>query len=346
MRTLSGTHSNGFIAGNVSQYPNYLSIANTAFTGISASCTNGVITFSHSNQLPVGKNGNQYVGVGSDIVIYSCFAAGTGFSSTFPGGNIFNNERSSFFDIPNKSMQNIYEHVPVNASNKWRTTVSKGNPYETNNSDSVDASGYPTGCGGFGPAYSTMNSYTSLNGVYDNLIGAVSVSSNTYTINVNQINSLPGRAANPGWKFEAPLCSGNARVYIRPGTSVKNLSPTVGSANYVYGNWSHFDVNISGAGIPNRVANAQPSGLTVSGRTVSWQTSSTLVSAYIYLYKNGSVLRQGYIQDGNPLGRLGTGSLSYTIPSGDGSGSFVVYVANYSAVENNFTGYASISVNL
>lgn len=345
MRTLSGTHSNGFITGNKYQYPNSLSIANTALTGISSSCANGVITFSHSNNLPANKN-YAINGAPLDILIYSCFSSGTARSATFPGAAFFNPERSYLFDLPNKSLQNIYEYPPVNASVKWRTTVAKGNPYETNNSDSVDASGYPTGCGGFGPAYSTMTSYTSLNGVYDSLIMPIEMSNNTYTINVNEINSLPGRAANPGWKFEAPLCSGIARVYIRPYSYGRNLGPSVGSAFYGYGNWSHFDVNISGAGIPNRVANATPSGLSVSGRVVSWQTSSTLVGAYIYLYKNGTLLRQGYIQDGNPSGNLGVGSLTYTVPGGDGSGNFDFYVYNYSSVESAFSNYAGLNFNL
>lgn len=347
MRTLTGTHSNGFLSGTIEQFPNYLSFANTAYSGITASCSQGIITFSHSNTLPVGKNG-RYLGVSSDILIYSCFTSGTAFSSSFPGVSFFNDARSYVFDLPNKSMQNIYEHVPINASNKWRNTVAKGSPYETINSDSIASPEFTAGCGGFGPAYSTMNAYTSLNGVYDKRIYPMLVSNtnNTYTINVNEINSLPGRAANPGWKFESPLCSGNARVYIRPNSYAKFLGDNNGNASYVYGNWSYFDVNISGSAIPNRVANAQPTNLTVSGRTVSWQTSSTCVGAYIWLYKNGSVLRNGYIQDENPLALIGVGSLSYTVPSGDGSGSYTIYVANYSSVENNFTGYASLSFNL
>ena len=342
MRTLSGTQSNGFLSSSVYQYPNYLAVANTALTGITASCTNGIITFSHSNNLPLGKSGIGYGGLSTDILIYSCFNGGTSYSSTFPGGNIFNNERSSVFDLPGKSMQNIYEHPPINTYSKWRNTVAKGSPYETNNSDSIEASGYPSGCSNFGPAYSTMQPYTYLNGVYDTLIFPIHVSDKTYTINVNQINSLPGRAANPNWKFESPLPSGNARVYIRPYSYSRALGPTVGSAGYVYGNWSHFDVNISGSGIPTRVANSPASGFTLSGRTVSWQSSGTCVGVYIYLNKNGSLIRQGFgINDGNTNGGIGGGINSYTVPSGDGSGSFNLQVYNYSPVDP--AGYAGLA---
>lgn len=346
MRTLTGTHSNGFLSGTIDQFPNHLSFANAAYSGITASCSQGIITFSHSNTLPLGKNGHSIAGLNCDILIYSCFTSGTAYSSDYPSVSIINNQRSSYFDLPNKSMQNIYEYIPINASNKWRNTVAKGSPYETIDSESVAASGFTAGCSGFGPAYSTMNAYTSYNGVYDKRIYPMPVSNtnNTYTIDVNAINSLPGRASNPGWKFESPLCSGNARVYIRPYSYSKYIGAP-GNTSYVYGNWSHFDVNISGSAIPNRVANAVPTNFTVSGRTVSWQTNSTCTSPYIYLYKNNSVVRFGYIQN-NANGSIGFGDLAYTVPSGDGSGSFTLYVNNYSAVENGFSGYASTSFNL
>jgi hypothetical protein len=139
--------------------------------------------------------------------------------------------------------------------------------------------------------------------------------------------------------------SGNARIYVKPRyrTNVSQFISEFASARYS-GNWSNVDVSLSGPNISAPISATSVTGYSISGRTISWSDSTTMASYYIYVYKwNGSawaVLRNGYLAD-NFTGGNGSGDQSYTIPAGDGSGSFYISISTYSPYSNSFSAYAS-----
>jgi len=343
MRSSNSFPSSGVMGNRYRQ--NSSSLSGVAITGITATCSDGIITFSHTSELNVDKSG-------INVVIYSGFGAGTGYA-TFPSADTFNSSYNDLFDEYNKSQQNIYQYAPSFPLNKWRSSAAPGNPYlPTNSVNSTMHNGYQQGCNSYGPGYYSLRSYTALNGVYDaipeaKLLLSADPTGKTYTINVNEINALPGRAATATWKFNSPLVSGNARVYIRPWAAGKYIHENVGSIYYNYGNWSHFDVNITGASIPNRVPVGPASGFTLSGRKVSWQSPGTNLAAYFYVYKNNIELRKGWnLNDNNPGAYNAAGDLSYTVPAGDGSGNFQMYIYNYSLITQSWAAEAIYSWSL
>lgn len=175
--------------------------------------------------------------------------------------------------------------------------------------------------------------------VYDTTISNRSVEINISDLNVANTESV--------WKWEGPLVSGNAAIFLAINTVNRYRLFDPGSYTYVYrSSWGHTITNLSGPNIAAPVSAAAPTGYSISGRTISWSNSSTNSSYYLYVYKwNGSswvALRNGYLADGD-TGSIGTGTQSYTIPASDGSGSFYIAVSTYSRYSNSFSSYSSSS---
>lgn len=277
-----------------------------------------------------------------DFAIHSGFTNGTGFSSTYPGANIYSDEMSYAFDEPRKGIQNIYNWIPQNAINKWKSSAAPGNPYDSRVPQTIIAGQGSEGCSGFNAAYSNLRSYNGMVQYYPQYS-----SSNSATIDLKLIQSDPYRSSNPSWKFASKLVRGNARIMIRPWIEGGPKS-SFGSAYYTYGNWSFYDVTLPSNDIfPILKTGGQNTNYRLEGRTVKWDLDSCLTNFYMYLYKNGSVLRNGYLgNDGNAGAYNGSGDLAYTIPDSDGSGSYQLYISNYYLPTNTFGAYTSFSFSL
>jgi len=304
------------------QLPKFISnnftprITGVSLTNLQGSCTNGIVTFTF-DELPdphkdTTRSGypNKYA---LQSIIMSGFSSGTNYP-TYPSSSWANN----FWDTHNKNISNF---TPGDL-NIFSSAATIANPYE---SSSVDVSGITTGSNSYGKQAAVSYYPGSVSTAYG------SESNRTATIDITSINQNRIDQGIPRWKFGGVIPAGPARIWVRPFivSTLSAFSPTYTPFLY-YGNWSHFDVNLSGPNIPtkNEITTAQ--NLSISGRKVSWTNDTDLASYYIYVYKwNGSSwaeLRQGFLNDSNPNLLPGTGDQSYTIPESDGSGFFIVQV--------------------
>lgn len=303
------------------QLPKFISnnftprITGVSLTNLQGSCSNGIVTFTFDELSDPHKDTTRSVYPNKyalQSVIMSGFSSGTN-NPTYPS----NSWANSYFDYHNKNISNFTPGDP----NIFSTLSTIANPYE---SSSVDVSGITAGCNSFGKQASVVH-YPSTGISYG------SESNRTGTIDITSINQYWIDQGAPRWKFRSVIPAGPARIWVRPFTiSDLRAFDSIYSPFIYYGNWSHFDVNLSGPNIPTRNEITAPQNLSISGRKVSWTNDTDLASYYIYVYKwNGSSwaeLRQGFLNDNNPIPQPGTGDQSYTIPESDGSGFFIVQV--------------------
>ena len=338
MRSLSQTSLlQSAIQGVAGSIPRGTDLTGVTLNITSASVSSdGILTFSWT---PLSANYDNKFSF--DFVIHSGFTNGTSFSSTFPGANIYNDEFSTFFDEPRKNIQNIYNLT----TSKWRSSAALGNPYDSRTPQNSVLGQGSEGSSGYNTTYSNLAAYSGMVQYYPKI--NFPTSSSAATIDLNLIQNDPYRSAQPSWKFQSKLVSGNAKIYIRPWRSGGGFGPW-GSSYYTYGNWSSFDVTIPTNTLFSALKpGGQNTNYRLEGRTVKWDLDSCLTNFYMYLYKNGSVLRNGYLgNDGNPNGYNGFGDLAYTIPVSDGSGSYQLYIANYYLTTNTFGAYTSFSFSL
>lgn len=178
--------------------------------------------------------------------------------------------------------------------------------------------------------------------IYDKISNVGDLS---FDINVSQLNSIN---SNESWRDDAPITSGNARIYVQAAIAygqnkVRPFYPTV----RYHSEWQYTDVNISGPNINAPVGPQLVTNFQLSGRTISWDDSTTNAAYFIALYKwDGSTWQQvrfGYLAD-NYEGFFGTGDQSYTIPDEDGAGTFYIAVSTASTINfGTFSAYASSS---
>ena len=299
--------------------------------------SDGILTFSWAS-LP-----ESYINYPTfNFVITSGFTSGTGYSSTYPSANGYSDEFSHIFDEPRKSIQNLYSWLPQNSTTKWRSSAAPGNPYDSRTSQSIILGQGSEGCNGYNCAYSNLFAYS---GMTQHLPQYLSF--NSATIDLKLIQNDPYRSIQPSWKFESKLVSGNATFAIRPWVSGGPVGD-FGRTFYTYGNWSFYNVTLPTNDIfPALKAGGQNTNYRLEGRTVKWDLDSCNTNFYMYLYKNGSVLRNGYLgNDNNPNGYNGQGDLAYTIPAADGGGSYQLYISNYYPSTNSFGAYTNFSFSL
>lgn len=323
------------IQGQTNAIPRGTDFAGVTLTITSASVSNdGILTFSWT---PLAANyGNS---INFDFVLHSGFTNGTGFSSTYPGANIYNDELYEIFDEPRKNIQNLYDSTAF----KWKSSAALGNPYDSRTPQNIVLGQGNEGCSGYNTPYSNLRTYNNMVQYYP----TVTLSSSSATIDLKLIQDDPHRSIQPSWKFESKLVSGNAKIYIRPWSGGGGRGPW-SQSYYTYGNWSSYDVTIPTNNIFSALkAGGQNTNYRLEGRTVKWDLDSCVSNFYMYLYKNGNVLRNGYLgNDNNPNGYNGQGDLAYTIPVSDGGGSYVLYISNYYPSTNSFGSYTSFSFSL
>ncbi len=325
------------IQGQTNTIPRGTDLTGVTLTITSASVSSdGILTFSWT---PLAANYGNYISF--DLVVHSGFTNGTTFSSTYPGANIYNDELSAIFDEPRKNIQNIYNFTTL----KWRSSAAPGNPYDSRTPQNIVLGQGNEGCSGYSTTYSNLRNYSGMVQYYPKI--AHSTNSSVATIDLKLIQNDPYRSVQPTWKFESKLVSGNAKIYIRPWMGAGGLGPW-GSSHYTYGNWSSYDVTIPTNNIFSALkAGGQNTNYRLEGRTVKWDLDSCVSNFYMYLYKNGNVLRNGYLgNDNNPNGYSGQGDLAYTVPSGDGAGSYQLYISNYYPSTNSFGSYTNFSFSL
>lgn len=209
------------------------------------------------------------------------------------------------------------------------------NPYESNTGVAI-SSNVGHEMDGYGTNYYYSNSYVV---VYQESNDW----KNTITVNVTDYNL--NSANSDVWRYNGPMTSGNCRVWLTISERVGVGKFLANHAAVIYqGNLAYADFTLSGPNISSPVAPTQVTNFQISGRTITWDDSTTQPLYYIYVYKwDGSVwqvLRNGYIAD-NYTGGYGTSNQSYTIPVSDGSGYFYIAVATKGSYGLNWTGYAS-----
>ena len=323
------------IQGQTNGIPRGTGLTGVTITITSASVSSdGILTFSWT---PLAANYGNYFSF--DFVITSSFVNGTAYSSTFPGANIYNDQMSEIFDEPRKNIQNLYSPTTF----KWKSSAAIGNPYDSRTPQNIVVGQGSEGCSGFNTTYSNLRYYSGMTQHYP----IVNHSSSSATIDLKLIQNDSFRSAQPSWIYESKLTSGNARILIRPFFGGGSRGAW-GSSYYTYGNWSFYDVTIPTNNIfPALKAGGQNTNYRLEGRTVKWDLDSCITNFYMYLYKNGNVLRNGYLgNDGNPIAYNGYGNLAYTIPVSDGGGSYVLYISNYYPPTNSFGAYTSFSFSL
>jgi hypothetical protein len=306
----------------------------------------GILKFSWT---PLSTDYSHYLAF--DLVIMSGFTNGTGFSSTFPGPNVFSDEAANIFDEPRKRIQNIYSWKPQDTINKWRSSAAPGNPYDSRIPQDIILGQGTTGCSGYNTTYSNLRAYGGMTQWYPEQGSVIDPTTNAYnyaTLDLKLIQNDPIRAALLSWRNDSKLVRGNAQLLIRPWSGHGFKSPLFGRSRYNFGNWSFYNVTLpSNAIFPALKAGGQNTNYRLEGRTVKWDLDSCNTNFYMYLYKNGSVLRNGYLgNDGNPNAINGAGDLAYTIPAADGAGSYQLYIANYYPSTNSFGAYTSFSFSL
>lgn len=168
---------------------------------------------------------------------------------------------------------------------------------------------------------------------------------NEITVNVTDYNL--NSANSDVWRYNGPMTSGNCRVWIGVHERVGVGKFLTNNSSVIYqGNLAYADFTLSGPSISSPVAPTSVTNFQISGRTITWDDSTTKAVYYIYVYKwNGSiwqVLRNGYLAD-NYTGAYGTGDQSYTIPVSDGSGYFYISVSTYGTYGFNFSSYVNSS---
>lgn len=323
------------IQGQTNAIPRGTDLAGVTLNITSASVSSdGILTFSWT---PLSANYGSYFSL--DFAITSNLVNGTGFSSTFPGANAYNDELFEVFDEPRKNIQNIYNTTTY----KWKSSAAIGNPYDSRTPQNIVLGQGSEGCSGFNTTYSNLRSYYGMAQHYP----IVNRSSSSATIDLKLIQNDSFRSAQPSWIYESKLTSGSARILIRPFFGGGSRGAW-GSSYYAYGNWSFYDVTIPTNNIFSALkAGGQNTNYRLEGRTVKWDLDSCTTNFYMYLYKNGSVLRNGYIgNDNNPNAYNGRGDLAYTVPSGDGAGSYQLYISNYYTPTNSFGDYTNFSFSL
>jgi len=336
MRSLSQAHLlRSTIQGQTKAIPRGSDWSGITLTITSASVSNdGILTFSWTP--PAANYGND---ISFDFVLHSGFTNGTGYGSTYPSAIFYNDQLSSIFDEPRKNIQNIYDLTTF----KWKSSAAPGNPYDSRTPQNMVLGQGSEGCSGYNTNYSNLRAYDGMVQYFP----TVSLSSSSATIDLKLIQDDPYRSVQPTWKFSSKLVSGNAKFYIRPWMGAGVLGPW-GSSYYTYGNWSSYNVTIPTNNIFSALkAGGQNTNYRLEGRTVKWDLDSCVSNFYMYLYKNGNVLRNGYLGNDNNSGAFtGEGNLAYTVPADDGAGSYTLYISNYYPSTNSFGSYTSFSFSL
>lgn len=323
------------IQGQTNSIPRGNDLTGVTITITSASVSSeGILAFSWT---PLAANYNRFSYF--DFILISGFTNGTGYSSTYPSANFYSDELSYIFDEPRKNIQNLYNLTAF----KWRSSAAIGNPYDSRVPQNIVLGQGSEGCSGYNTLYSNLYIY---NGMVQ-YFPTINNSTSSATIDLKLIQNDPYRSAQPSWIFNSKLVSGNAKLYIRPSMSAGAVGPWGGSY-YTYGNWSSYDVTIPTNTIFSALkAGGQNTNYRLEGRTVKWDLDSCNTNFYMYLYKNGSVLRNGYLgNDNNPNAYNGTGDLAYTVPAADGGGSYTLYISNYYPSTNSFGSYTNFSFSL
>jgi len=211
------------------------------------------------------------------------------------------------------------------------------NPYESNTGVAISSNvGHENSNNG--PAYYYNNNTTVTYPESNDWTNEITVNVTDY--NLNSANS-------DVWRYDGPMTSGNCRVWIGVHERVGVGKFSANSSSVIYqGNLAYTDFTLSGPNINSPVPPTPVTNFQISGRTITWDDSTTKAIYYIYVYKwDGSawqILRNGYLAD-NYTGNYGTGDQSYTIPVSDGSGFFYIAVSTYGTYGYNFSSYVSSS---
>lgn len=160
-------------------------------------------------------------------------------------------------------------------------------------------------------------------------------------INISELNQ---NNTTEAWRVNGPLTSGNLRLWCHLAVSYAYEKYSAESSTVRYhSKWQYVDVALSGPDINAPVAPTPVTNFSIDGRAISWDDDTTNAAYYIIVYKwNGSSwdeLRRGYLADG--YSTYGTGSQRYTIPDGDGSGTFYIAISTTGVAPiGTFSAYA------
>jgi len=331
-----------------------VSISNLTLEVISSSVSQeGVLSFSwtprYGSGQPISFDNN--IPFNLLIYIYSGYTNATSSTSTWPGGNFFDDAtppagisgaeagsgRASLHNLVSASPATTIP--PLWEDNVYRPSVAPGNPYVASTANRSQVYG-PVGHAGIG-VYPIVNLFAtkSLTNAY------------TSTVDLKEYNNRTEVSSRERWKNGSKLCAGNTLVVIKPYHKSNHVArldlsnPEVGAWAPMFwetGNWSSFTVNIpSTADFPAKLSPGVATNFSISGRTVRYTVPGGPVYHWIDLYKNGSSVFNNYANDGNPSNDYGAGEAAYTVPANFGSGNFTYYISFYDTQSQSWGSWSS-----